>query len=112
MFWDRAQARPQDGYFFARPAVSMFVGVSRCPADYRMSAGFDPCKRVESSAALNWTTKPNFNPLVCSLLPGLTYYYTIGAQDPTDGLTIGEHTCEPISQTAGGCDVQIVHRPQ
>lgn len=103
LFFDPAQANPGQGYYVARPASSMFLGVSTCPGDFRMVQG---CSLVANTGSLVTTTRDVPNPNACSLTAGVTYYLTVAPVDPQDGLTEGEHTCRDVPSSANGCDVQ------
>lgn len=122
MFWDPAQARPQDGYGRARPALGMFVGISKCQADFRphtfVGALFDPflhngCRKFENTASIFYTTlsAAESDDSVCALEPGETYYLNVipfhtGLSPPLTGVD----TC--ADSAPNGCDVQMIHRPQ
>jgi hypothetical protein len=103
LFFDGAQANPGQGYFVARPAASMFLGVSACPGDFRLVQG---CSLVANTGSLVTTTRHAQSPWACTLTPGVTYYLTVAPVDPSDGLEAGEHTCTPAYSSENGCDVQ------
>lgn len=104
IFFDPAQANPGQGYYVARPAMSMFLGYSVCPGDFRMKQG---CAIVANTGSLITTTRHQPSPWACTLTLGVRYYLTIAPVDPRDGLTLGEHTCNDAAPSSGaGCDVQ------
>lgn len=109
IFWDPAQARPQNGYTPARPAISMLVRISECAGDLRPIVGWDSCARIENTASIFWTTKANATASQCKLTAGKTYFMTVAPVNPNDGLKLGEHTCANTAPL--GCDVQAIHRP-
>lgn len=119
--WDGVQANSAQGYPNPRPASSMFVSISPCPGDVRapVSGASDPwlrlgCRKMGFNANIFYTTSaiPESNDSACRLEAGSTYYLNVMAADPSDGLTLGEHTCEPVSNSANGCDVNAQHREQ
>jgi len=117
--WDRVQANPEQNYY-ARPANLMFISISPCPGDVRapLSSSPDPflrngCRQIAGGGSMFFTTQPgNYDPdIVCTLQAGTMYFMNIAPIDPSDGLTLGEHTCDDSSAyTDQGCEVQAVHR--
>jgi hypothetical protein len=114
--WDPVQANPQQGYPNARPAELMFLSISRCAGDLRppQASSGDPflqngCRRLGSGGSLFYTTRVDVvsNEFFCRLEPGVVHYLLVSPVDPTDGVTLGEHTCGAIS--VFGCDVQARH---
>jgi hypothetical protein len=113
MFWDPAQAKPNEGYFRARPAKGMFISISPCAGDLRAStfAATDylapGCRRYANTGAITTTTKATLSTFsYCALTPGLRYYITVSPVNPNDGLTPGEHSCSVTPSSADGCDAQ------
>ena len=118
--FERAQAKPNEGYFRARVALTMLVTISPCAGDVRapvfgatdyLAPG---CRRYASAGTLVQSTKfgPDSTFAYCALVPGQKYYYTVSPIDPRDGYTLGEHTCSTAEASAQGCDVQARHAVQ
>jgi hypothetical protein len=126
LYWDQVQARPQDGYYRARPARSMFLAITPCSqtfgqivlgsGDLRapMPNAVDPfqrpgCREVANSASLIWTTDKRIaatsNDYVCVLEAGKPYWLIVAPVNPSDGLVPGEETCELDRDS--GCDVGV-----
>lgn len=126
LYWDQVQARPQDGYFRARPARTMMFAITPCYLTYGLITLFsgdlrnpvqnhpDPfqrpgCRKFENSASLLWTTDnraaTESNDVVCRLEAGVRYALVIAPVDPSDGIQPGEETCE--LENAAGCDVGV-----
>lgn len=124
LFWETVQANSIEGYSKPRPAHDMFISISPCAGDVRAPApenAPDPwlqpgCRKFAGTATMFYTTLSGYanNNAVCRLEAGRTYYINVMAADPSDGLTLGEHTCQNLANgnTAVGCDVQATHRPQ
>lgn len=118
MTWDNAQSNPAQGYT-ARPADSMFIAISPCPADVRVrdALSADPwlrngCRQIAGGSSMFYSTVPGDpnNDIVCRLQAGEQYFITVAPIDPGDGLDLGEHTCnDSINTTQFGCDVQMIH---
>jgi hypothetical protein len=119
MYWDQVQSRSQDGYPSARPAQSMFIGISPCPGDLRNVAGVNNpdqflrpgCRKFEGSGSLVWTTSASVSQSddsQCKLEAGQTYYLHIMPANPEGGLQAGEHSCMDVANSAQGCDVGVV----
>ena len=115
MFWDGAQANPNEGYFTARPANGMFISISPCAGDLRpanMDAGgflAAGCRKFANTGTLVFSTSPSLgssNSNACKLEAGKQYYINVLPADPNDGLTPGEHSCSETQSSALGCDVQ------
>jgi hypothetical protein len=114
IFWDPMQAKPEQGYYTARPAQGMFISVSPCAGDLRPadgSGGFlmAGCRRYNSSAGITYSTKSTLaasNFTACKLQAGKKYYINVLPADPTDGLSAGEHSCSDTPSSANACDVQ------
>jgi hypothetical protein len=100
--WDPAQS--QYGYTQPRPAVSMFIGISRCRWDLRLVPG---CSMVAGDGSLFYTTRRPAGP-ACALEPG-PYFLNVAMADPTNGPPApNSHTCSDSAvNSAEGCDVQI-----
>lgn len=115
--WDSVQATED---YYPRPARSMFISISPCPGDVRAPVASSPdpflragCRQVASGSTMFFTTQPgNYEQdIVCTLQAGTMYFMNIAPIDPSDGLTLGEHTCDDSSPySEQGCDVQAVHR--
>lgn len=103
LFWDGAQANPNEGYFTARPADAMFLGIDTCAGSLRQIPG---CWRYTNTGTLVTSTRHPPSDFYCALTPGVTYYLNISPMDPTDGLQDGEHSCKPVPSSEAGCDVQ------
>jgi hypothetical protein len=113
LYWELAQAKPNEGYDRARPAYGMSISVSPCAGDLRgpVFGAIDflapGCRKHAFSASLVMTTKhPASTFAYCALVPGETYYITVSPVNFSDGLTPGEHTCTETPASADGCDVQ------
>jgi len=103
LFWEGAQANPSQGYFYARPAEAMFVGISACPGDLRVGEGYDPCARFSSTGSLVFNTVlAGPHPTSCTLEAGKTYWLNVSPHDPA---TL-QPACRPVPTSAEGCDVQ------
>lgn len=112
--WVEAQAYQGTGYNSPRPVTAMFVGISPCPGDLRMTrAGSEAndvfvqrgCRKVgfEDTVVYSTTTGPHNPDTVCALEAGRTYYINVLAANPDDGLSPGESTCINANHTV--CDV-------
>jgi hypothetical protein len=114
--WDTAQSNGPQGYSAPRPAHTMLLNISECPGDVRppsIGGNFDACVRLSGLDSMFWTTSAGASSLACPLMVGKVYYLNVMAADPSDGLVLGEHTCNELSPwTTFGCDVQAIHRPQ
>lgn len=118
--WVIAQANGNSGYGTARPAESMYFAISPCPGDLRRPdvASSDPflqlgCRRGGQEGSLIFHTlagNPS-NYQSCQLVAGQTYYMTVIAANPEDGLTLGEHTCSTVTNSSVHCDVMGTHAP-
>jgi hypothetical protein len=113
LYWELAQAKPNEGYGIARPALGMSIVVSPCVGDLRtpMFSATDllapGCRKYGYSNTLIWTTKRSESAYgYCALIPGREYYLTVSPVDIQDGLTPGEHTCTQAPSSQDGCDVQ------
>lgn len=121
LYFDQVQARPQDGYFKARPADSMFFGITNCTVfvngvefmalDLRPPDPNSPdpllrpaCRKIENSASIVWTTGLVPNPNACQLNPWQTYGLVIAPINPATG----QHTCAGVANSAQGCDVGAI----
>ena len=120
MVWDRAQAKPSEGYSTARPASGMFISISPCPGDLRAFndevGGFlaRGCRKFQNESTLIYSTKaslPQSNQSACKLEAGKQYYINVLPANPNDGLTQGEHSCDPVPSSDLGCDVQARSSP-
>lgn len=119
--WDTVQPNHEQGYY-ARPATSMFFAISPCGGDVRPPDAFstDPwlqpgCRQVAGGGSMFFTTRPptsqQGNEIVCHLEAGVQYFMMVAPINPSDGLTLGEHTCDASAQqSAEGCEVQATHR--
>ncbi len=100
--WDRVQA--QFGYGAPRPALSMFVGYSRCKHDLRLVPG---CSMVAGDGSLFQTTRRPAGP-ACAMEAGEQWFLNVAMVDPTIGAPLpANHTCEDVPNSAFGCDVQV-----
>ncbi len=104
IFFDPAQANRSIGYGQPRPALAMFVGISECPADLRMTRERQFCTRFANTGAITWITYPS--PGACQIEAGRTYYLSITPHDPVTG----DYWCPDPERS--GCEVQAVHRGQ
>ncbi|MDQ3287667.1 MAG: hypothetical protein M3Q42_05280 [Pseudomonadota bacterium] len=119
LYFDQVQSRPQDGYFKARYADAMFVGLTDCkvtvngsdfPAlDLRPPVPMSPdpmrwpaCRLFENSGSLVWTT--GTAPGGCHLDPTRRYGLVIA---PINPVTL-QHSCAAVPNSAQGCDVGAV----
>lgn len=114
MVWDRAQAKPTEGYSTARPAAGMFISISPCPGDLRpadATGGFlaNGCRKFQNEGTLIYSTMSSLSQSTssaCKLEAGKTYYINVLPANPYDGLTTNEHSCDDVASSALGCDVQ------
>lgn len=114
--WDVAQNNPIRGYT-ARPADSMFIGISPCPGDVRpMNAKSEDvylhpgCRRVNGIDSMFAVSSDGYSSqVVCPLEAGRLYFMTVAPVNPTDGLELGESTCSYLLPAGSGCDVQARH---
>jgi hypothetical protein len=104
MFWDPAQAKPSEGYFKARPALGMWIAISECPGDFRVSPG---CAKFANTGSLIWSTRiTQSTPSACAVVAGEDYFITVAPYDPRGPLRPENHTCSPTPSSEQGCDIQ------
>jgi hypothetical protein len=113
LFWEPAQAKPNEGYYMARPAKGMFVSISPCEGDLRPSSFVATdflapgCRRYANTGSITTTTKQPASTFgYCALVAGQKYYLNVSPVNPNDGLTPGEHSCQNTAGSLNGCDAQ------
>lgn len=119
LYFDQVQARPQDGYFKARYADAMFIGLTDCKVtingtefaalDLRPPVAMSPdpmlwpaCRVFENSGSLTWSS--GSVPQGCHLDPMKKYGLVIAPLNPVTQ----QHSCANVPNSAQGCDVGAV----